>query len=195
MSGKPGEITKLLLAMEAGQAQARELLWHRVYEELRAMAQAQMAREAPGRTIQSTALVNEAYLRLTGGEEVAWQNRRHFFGAAANAMRRIMIDDARRRGRAKHGGGRRRVGDVATLIAERDPEILLDLDAALDRLRSEEPLMAQIVELRYFAELSIDATAEVVGRAPRTIDNKWSLAKAWLHRELSGQLADSPQPE
>ncbi len=153
------------------------------------MAAAKMARLGPGQTLQATALVNEAYLKLAGGRE-AWKGRAHFFGAAARAMRNIIVDQVRRKSAAKHGGGQRRV-EIDTRIAapsSTDPDRILDLDRALLRLEVEQPRAAHVVDLRFFAGLSDDETAEALGISTRTVYREWSYAKAWLRRELADRL-------
>jgi RNA polymerase sigma factor (TIGR02999 family) len=140
-----------------------------------------------GQTLQATALVHEAYIRLVGNAEIKWDGRSHFFAAAAEAMRRILVDHARRRHSVKHGGDFERQElseDVAIEIGDIDQ--LLDLDAALTRLAEEDPEMAKLVELRYFAGLSVDETAEAMGVSPRTVKRNWAYARAWLGRELNG---------
>jgi len=179
-------ITQLLEAAAQGDAAAVNGLWSAVYAELHRLAQAQMAQEGPDCSLQTTALVNETYLRLIGDGHVEWDNRRHFFSAAAKAMRRVLIDDARIRGRLKRGGGQ----TPGTLsdelpVPEEDLAKVLAIDEALQRLEQVDPPRAEIVMLRYFAGLSIDETAAALGVSPRTVDTGWRFAKAWLHRELS----------
>jgi RNA polymerase sigma factor (TIGR02999 family) len=151
-----------------------------------------MAAEAPGNTLQPTALVHEAYLRLVGrADKHRWDGRGHFFAAAAEAMRRILVDAARRKKREKHGGDRDRVDLDAAAPAAADPRHdLIALDAALTRLAAEDPQAARLVELRHFAGLSVADAAEVLGISPRTADRVWAFARAWLHRELAGTDAD-----
>ncbi len=185
MTRSDGAVTQLLAAVGRGEAAAAEKLWALIYEELRAIARQQMAREATGGTLQPTALVHEAYLRLTGNADVQWANRRHFFGAAAKAMHRIRIDDARRRGRAKRGGGRRPGALVeGPAIFDQDPAEVLAVDEALKKLEQEDPRKAEVVMLRYFAGLSVEETAEALGMSARTVKNDWQFARTWLHREL-----------
>lgn len=153
---------------------------------MRGLAKRQLAAEAPGHARQATSLVNEAYLRLTAGENVQWSNRRHFFGAAAQAMRRIRVDDARKRGRVKHGGGqKRRPLEEAPGVCDQAPAMVLALSEALDRLERRDARKAEVVMLRYFGGLSIDECANALGVAPRTVDSDWRMARAWLHREIS----------
>ncbi len=201
MSQPVSAVTQLLDAAAQGDAAAVNRLWSTVYEELHDLARAQLAREGPGCSLQSTSLVNEAYLRLIGDGHVEWANRRHFFSAAAKAMRRICVDDARRRERLKRGGGPAQpVGPAdasdwsarapGTLLGdppapEQDPAEVLAIDEALQKLEQTDPRRAELVMLRYFAGLSIDETAAALGVSPRTVDTEWRFAKAWLHRELS----------
>ena len=182
----PGEATRILAAITAGDSHASETLLPLVYNELRRLASARLALEAPGQTLQSTALVHEAYLRLVGDGQVDWQNRRHFFGAAALAMRRILVERARRRGRIKHGGDRKRVplDDVAVEADEK----LLDyvvLDEALCRMEKQDERMSRIVMLRFFAGLTIEDTAQALGISPMTVKRDWACARAWLYDELN----------
>lgn len=187
--GRGGQVTQLLEAAGGGDARASEELLPLVYEELRRLARANMKRESPGQTLQATALVHEAYVRLVGGAEVRWQGRAHFFGAAARAMRRILVDRARRRGAVKHGGRRERV-DLAEEVAVVGPEAdepgtdLIELDGALQRLERDDPRKAEVVMLRYFAGLSIEETAAAMAISPATVKNEWAFARAWLKREL-----------
>lgn len=187
-------VTHILNHAASGDPAARKQLWDLVYHELRQMAADQMALESPGRTLQPTALVHEAYFRLCAAAGNGhFENRRHFFAAAANAMRQIRIDDARRRGRLKrggpaHGGAARpqpRPEDNGEPAAfDDDPAELLAVEEALAALEKEQPDLAELVQLRFFAGLDIDQTAEVLGVAPRTVDNRWRIARAWLHRAL-----------
>jgi RNA polymerase sigma factor (TIGR02999 family) len=181
------QITSLLCAVGNGDAGAAEQLWRVVYDELHRVAKARMAHERRG-DVQTTILVQEAYLRLVGtdgdGANIP-ANRRHFFAAAANAMRCFLVDDARRKGRQKRGGGRASVELwEAAAALESDPAEVLALDEALAKLREYDPRKAEIVQLRYFAGLSTDETAEVLGLSPRQVDKEWRFAKAWLHRLL-----------
>jgi RNA polymerase sigma factor (TIGR02999 family) len=180
------DVTRILLAVERGEPAAAEQLLGAVYDELRALAAAKLARERPGQTLQATALVHEAYLRLAGRDgEQHWNGRRHFFGAAAEAMRRILIENARRRSSEKHGGGRRRADcPVAELAIPETSENLIALDEALSRLAAKDPPAAELVKLRYFAGLTIPQAAEQLGVSPRKADFLWSFARAWLRREM-----------
>jgi RNA polymerase sigma factor (TIGR02999 family) len=182
------EVTSILSAIEAGDPQAAAHLLPLVYDELRKLAAARLAAEKPGQTLQPTALVHEAYLRLVGdGQPRAWNSRVHFFAAAAEAMRRILVENARRRMRQKRGGERARV-DLAA-VAPAAPaldEDLLDLDDALTRLAVADPAAAELVKLRYFAGLSIPQAAAALGIGARSADRLWAYARAWLRDTLSG---------
>jgi RNA polymerase sigma factor (TIGR02999 family) len=180
------DVTRILSAIERGDPAAAEQLLPLVYDELRKLAAQRLGQEKPGQTLQATALVHEAYLRLVGGgDELHWDNRRHFFAAAAEAMRRILIDNARRKQSRKHGGGRqRRDLDADALVAPEPNVDLLALDAALVRLAEQDPLKARLVELRYFAGLTGDQAAAVLGISPSSADRHWVYTRAWLRREL-----------
>lgn len=178
-------ITELLIGAENGDPVAQERLWLLLYQDLHRVAQRQMTREAAGHTLQPTALVNEAYLRLVGAGDVRWENRRQFFAAAANTMRRIRVDYARKRGAEKRGGGRRpdRLDDA--LVSFDTSDDVIEIDEALTKLELESPARAKVVLLRYFAGMNREEIATVVGISVRTVDNYWRLARAWLHKELS----------
>jgi RNA polymerase sigma factor (TIGR02999 family) len=186
------EVTHILSALAGGDAHAARQLLPLVYDELRKLAAARMAEEAPGNTLNATALVHEAYLRLVGPEGTPrWDSRGHFFAAAAEAMRRILVDAARRKRRDKHGGDRHRLDLEAvqpTVSAPRDD--LVALDAALTKLAAQDPQAAKLVELRQFTGLSVTDAAQALGISPRTADRIWAYARAWLHRELTGTAAD-----
>jgi RNA polymerase sigma factor (TIGR02999 family) len=186
---RPPDVTQLLDAAAAGNRQAAADLLPLVYDELRKLAAARLAAENPGQTLQATALVHEAYLRLVGPADGAnWDHRGHFFAAAAEAMRRILVDAARRRARLKRGGGRARV-DLEGVAAGADPECdadLLDLDAALTRLEAVHPEAAAVVKLRHFTGLSAEEAAAALGVSKRTADRDWAFARAWLFKELGG---------
>jgi RNA polymerase sigma factor (TIGR02999 family) len=179
-----GEFDRLLEELTSGSEEAARRIWEVVYAELRALAQSKLSRLPPGQTLQSTALVNEAWLRLSSGVE-SWESRAHFFGAAARAMRNILVDRARQRDSLRHGGAARRVPltglDVATLGDEAG---LVELDQALARLEESDPRSAQVVDLRYFAGLTIEETGKVLGISHATVEREWTWAKAWLTREL-----------
>ncbi len=181
------EVTQILDQIRNGQAAAADLL-PLVYAELRRLAGYKMKSEAAGQTLQPTALVHEAYVRLVGTEDVPqWDSRGHFFAAAAEAMRRILIENARRRQSLKRGGDREKfdVAEDDAIIEFSDIDELLDLDAALTKLAQCEPDMAKLVELRYFAGLSVDESAKALGVSPRTVKRNWAFARAWLGRELN----------
>ncbi|HKI37811.1 MAG TPA: sigma-70 family RNA polymerase sigma factor [Gemmataceae bacterium] len=185
------DVTGLLAAIEQGDPSAAEQLLPLIYHELRQLAAQKLAHEQPGQTLQPTALVHEAYLRLLGdGEARRWDQRGHFFAAAATAMRRILIERARHKRRLVHGGGRRRQELHPDLAAapETDEE-LLALDAALVKLAELDPVKARLVELRYFAGLTGDQAAEILGISPSTADRHWVYARAWLRREVQGGQA------
>ncbi len=188
MSEPPaGNVTEVLRAARSGDPRAADELLPLVYDELRRLAGQQMDREKPGQTLQPTALVHEAYLRLVGSEEIAWENRGHFFAAAARAMRQILVNRAHKRRAAKHGGGRAKVSlqDIGPVTGEPPADELLALDEALGRLESAAPEKARIVMLRYFAGLTVEETAKALGLSPRTVKRHWRFAKAWLHSEMT----------
>ena len=180
------DVTQMLNAIEQGDPHAAKQLLPLVYDELRRLAAQKLAQEKPGQTLEATALVHEAYLRLVGaGDEQHWDNRRHFFAAAAEAMRRILIDNARRKESRKHGGDwQRRDVDADALVAPEPNVDLLALDAALLRLAEHDPLKAKLVELRYFAGLTGDQAAAVLGISASSADRHWVYTRAWLRREL-----------
>ena len=179
------DVTRILNAIERGDAKATDELLPLVYEELRLLAAQKLLREAPGQTLQPTALVHEAYLRLVGEEGQGWKSRGHFFGAAAEAMRRILVETARRKQRVKHGGEHCRIDmDQADPAAEPPSEDLLALDGALTRLAEQEPLKAELVKLRYFAGLTAEQAAETLDLSKATADRYWAYARAWLLHEV-----------
>lgn len=186
------DITCILQALTAGDDRAGDELFTVVYGELRRIARALSARERPDHTLQPTAVVHEAYLRLVGEESPRWENRAHFFAAAAEAMRRILIDHARRKASLKRGGGHRR--SSLTDLPEPDARLedLLALDQALDRLEERDPAMAEVVKLRYFAGLSVEETAKALGTSPRSVNRAWTAARSWLRREL-GRASAAPR--
>ncbi len=178
------EVTRILSDLARGNAHAAEELWPLVYEELRRLAAGQMMREKPGQTLDATALVHEAYVRLVGPDaEKHWDTRGHFFAAAAEAMRRILVEAARRKGRHKHGGALRRV-ELSDRPAATPDENLLALDEALTRLTAEDPVAAKVVELRHFAGLGHEAVAEALGVTVYLARQKWAYARAWLKDAL-----------
>ena len=180
------DVTRILSQIDQGDPQAAEQLLPLVYGELRKLAAAKLVQEQPGQTLQATALVHEAYLRLVRGDGAdKWNSRGHFFAAAAEAMRRILIENARRRSRLKHGGQwNREELDEAEIAAAAAPEDLLALDEALDELAMQDPASAELVKLRYFAGLTIPQAAEVLGISPRKADFLWSFARAWLRKRI-----------
>jgi RNA polymerase sigma factor (TIGR02999 family) len=179
------EVTRILATIEQGDPRAAEGLLPLVYDELRELAGRKLAREKPGQTLQATALVHEAYLRLVGDEEVRhWNSRGHFFAAAAEAMRRILVEKARRKRRQRHGGGWKRIDLDGFDLGKESSDELLALDEALDRLAAEEPGVAEVVMLRYFAGLTIEETAAALGISVRTANRHWAFAKAWLYQQL-----------
>lgn len=184
----PEEITKLLIDWNNGSPEALEKLLPMVEAELRRIAANYMRRESPGHTLQTTALVNEAYLKLIDQREVRWQNRAHFFALASQVMRRILLDHARAQGRAKRGGGAMHVNleDVPVMTTQKSEE-LIALDEALVRLANFDERKSKIVEMRFFGGLNVNEVAEVLGIAPVTVMLHWRLAKAWLQREMRGE--------
>jgi RNA polymerase sigma factor (TIGR02999 family) len=178
------QVTALLTRIESGDARAVDELLPIVYDELRQLASRQLAREAPGETLQTTDLVHEAYLRLVGGE-MAWHDTRHFFGAAADAMRKLLVDRARKKHRLRHGGGRKRI-DLDELVRSTEPsaEQVLLVDDLLDLLAREHPVEAQIVKLFYFAGFTIAEAGRVLGISRSTAHRRWKFARAWIYREL-----------
>ncbi len=186
MSCSPEDVTQLLVAWGNGDQSARDQLMPLVYEELHRLAHQYMRRERPGNTLQTSGLVNEAFLKLVNQREVQWQNRAHFFGIAAQIMRRILVDYARNRGYAKRGGNAQRVSlnEALTASAERSAEVIA-LDEALNNLTAMDERKGKVVELRFFGGLSIEETAELLGVSPGTVMRDWTLAKAWLRRAMT----------
>ena len=181
------DVTRILSAIEQGDPHAAEQLLPLVYDELRKLAAQKMAEEKPGQTLQATALVHEAYLRLVDSDRVQhWNSRGHFFAAAAEAMRRILVNRARDKGRIKRGGGRRRVDldNLSDPVTASDDD-LLDLDEALERLASAYPECAELVKLRFFAGMTLDEAAAALGLARRSADRQWAFARAWLFSALA----------
>lgn len=179
------DVTQILHALERGEATAAGALLPLVYEELRKLASARMSSEVPGQTLQPTALVHEAWLRLTGPENLKWNSRAHFFGAAAEAMRRILIETARRKKAQRHGGGQHRVDIAEIEIAAIGPaEELLALHEALDRLAAQDHIKAELVKLRYFVGLTIEEAAEILGISAPTAKRYWTFSRAWLYAEM-----------
>ena len=180
------EVTRILNAAEQGDKQAIDQLVPALYQELRELACFKLSRERPGQTLQPTALVHEAYLRLVGQEGAAWKSPTHFFAAAAEAMRRILIENARRKHRLKRGEGLQRVGlDDAQAANGRPPQDLLAVDEALAKLADVDKTKAELVKLRYFAGLTLDQAAEVLGISPTTAKRHWTYARAWLYKTIT----------
>ena len=188
-----GDVTRVLKAAAGGDPEAAESLLPLVYEELRRLAARRLVGEAPGQTLQATALVHEAYLRLVeSGPRQArqWDGRGHFFAAAAEAMRRILIESARRRLSLKRGGGRTREEDVSRLVTPERPEEILALDEAIDRLAAGDPEAAELVKLRYFAGFTNAEAATLLGMSARKADQVWAYARAWLREDLADDGPD-----
>ncbi len=179
-------LTQLLSAAGQGDSAAHEKLWSVIYDELHRLARQQLAGEGPGCRQQPTSLVHEAFVRLTAGETLEWANRRHFFGAAAKAMRRIRIDHARKRKSLKRGGDRQ-IGSLkeAPSVFDQDPAEVLAIEEAMSKLEQQDARKAEIVALRYFAGLTIEETASALQLSSRTVDNEWRIARAWFFRELT----------
>jgi RNA polymerase sigma factor (TIGR02999 family) len=188
------EVTRILTAINQGDARAADRLLPLVYEELRRLAAQKMSHETPGQTLQATALVHEAYLRLVGCEDQHWESRGHFFAAAAEAMRRILVENARRKKRAKHGGDRVPVAlEQAALTIEGPSDDLIAMDEALGKLAAEDKVKADLVKLRYFGGLTIEQAAQLLGISRVTAHRYWVYARAWLHAEIT--KGDDPPPQ
>lgn len=189
MGTSPGQVTLLLGKLKQGSKEAKAELIPLVYRELRRIAGYYMRDERAGHTLQPTALVNEAYLRLVGQTRVEWKNRAHFLGVAAQLMRRILVDHARERVAGKRGGRQIRIElddfDVGN-VSDQRPEEVLAVDKALSRLAAFDPQQARIVEMRYFGGLTVEETAEALGVSPRTVKREWAMTRAWLGAELAG---------
>jgi len=184
------EVTRIINAIEQGDKGAAEKLLPLVYEELRILAAQKMAQEKPGQTLQATALVHEAYLRLVEGEDQHWNSRGHFFKAAAEAMRRILVENARRKKRLKRGGHRKKVSiDNVDLVIDAPPDDLVALDEALTRLDKEKPTMVKAIELQYFAGLTLGQISEILGVSERTVSSYLAYARAWLYRDMAERNA------
>jgi RNA polymerase sigma factor (TIGR02999 family) len=180
------DLTRILTAIEQGDARAADKLLPLVYEELRRLAAQKMSQERPGQTLEGTALVHEAYIRLVGSEARDWSGRTHFFAAAADAMRRILIENARRKQRLKHGGARQRIDlDDANIVIKGPSEDIVALDEALAKLALEDPVKADLVKLRYFAGLTIEQVAGILNISRATADRYWSYCRAWLFDEIN----------
>jgi RNA polymerase sigma factor (TIGR02999 family) len=180
------DVTRILEEVKQGKRQATDRLLAAVYDELRRLAAKKLSRERPGQTLQGTELVHEAYLRLLGGETAHWENSVHFFAAAAEAMRRILVESARRKARLKHGGGRRKYEvDEADAIFMPDSIDLIALDEALEKLAREDQTKAELVKLRYFAGLTVEQAGRLLGVSRATADRYWTFARTWLYKEIS----------
>ena len=187
------DVTRILKAIEQGDLDATEQLLPLVYKELRLLAAQKLAKERPGQTLEATGLVHEAYIRLLNVDQTPhWSNRGHFFAAAAEAMRRILVDQARRKNRLKRGRGRERIDlEQVEIVVKGLPEDVLGLHEALDSLARKYPAKAELVKLRYFAGLTVDEAAQALGISPATADRHWTFARAWLFREMSAQGDDA----
>lgn len=192
----PQQVTMLLGEIRAGREGAADDLVALVYDDLRAMARQRMAHVPPGDTLQPTALVNEAYLRLFGKDHTEWQSRRHFFHAAGRAMRDILVEQARKHARLKHGGGRKRLElDEEAVAMDSQPNDLLALDEALRELESRDDRIAEVVVMRYFTGLTVAQTAEATDLSPATVDRYWRFARAWLRARIRGDGAGGARSE
>jgi RNA polymerase sigma factor (TIGR02999 family) len=188
------DVTQILSRIEAGDPTAAEQLLPLVYDELRKLAAAKLALEKPGQTLEATALVHEAYVRLAGeNRQEPWRSRRQFFAAAAEAMRRILVDNARRKKSHKHGGDLNRQDfDLMQIESRRAPEEILALHEALDALNENDPTKAELVKLRYFVGLSIREAAEIMGVSASSVDRQWAYARAWLHQQIAKGDTSAP---
>jgi RNA polymerase sigma factor (TIGR02999 family) len=186
MSANGSDVTRILDAVADGDVKATDELLIAVYQELRRLAAVRLGQEPAGQTLQATALVHEAYIRLVGGENESWESRGHFFAAAAEAMRRILIEKARYKQRKKHGADLQRVDlEEATLAIEGPSDDVIAVDEALTKLEREDKIVADLVKIRYFAGLNLEQVAKVLGISRRTADRYWAYARAWLHREIT----------
>jgi RNA polymerase sigma factor (TIGR02999 family) len=184
------EVTQILDAIGHGELHAADQLLTLVYAELRRLATAKMASESPGQTLQPTALVHEAWLRLTNDDQRKWNDRTHFFAAAAEAMRRILVDNGRRKRTERHGGGKQRVEmpEIASAVMETDDKVLA-VNEALEKFAVLDPQKAELVKLRYFVGMTLEQAAEALGLSERTAKRYWAFARAWLHEEIKAQQA------
>ena len=186
MSTNMTDVTRILDAVRKGDVRATDELLAAVYQELRRLAATRLSQEPAGHTLQATALVHEAYIRLVDAENQSWEGRGHFFAAAAEAMRRILIERARYKRRRKRGGDRQRIDlEDATLAIEGPSEDVIAVDEALTKLGQEDKIVADLVKMRYFAGLNLDQIAKILGISRRTADRYWAYARAWLHREIT----------
>jgi RNA polymerase sigma factor (TIGR02999 family) len=190
------EVTRLLSAMDGGDPLAAAQLLPLIYRELRNLAAAKLSGESPGQTLQATALVHEAFVRLVDVEQAQrWNSRGHFFAAAAEAMRRILVENARRKRQWKQGGHlERNALEDFPVVVDHCQDDLLDLDAALTKMAIADPMSAQLIQLRYFVGLTIPDAARILGISPRSADRLWAYARAWLHREISGSGDSGEKP-
>lgn len=185
------KVTAVLHAVAQGDRQAADDLLPLVYDELKLLARSRLAKLPPGNTLPPTALVHEAYIKLIGSEDPGWHGRGHFFGAAARAMRNILVDQARRKAAIKHGGGVKRENETPDLLPIDEPaDDMIALDEALSRLEAEDPRKAQVVMMRFFAGMTSEQTAEVLGISLPTVERDWRFARSWLQAQLSGKAAD-----
>lgn len=188
------DVTRILRSIESGDPKAAEELLPLVYEELRKLAAARMANESPNQTLQPTALVHEAWLRLTGNKNVKWDGRAHFFGAAAEAMRRILIDKARRKQAQRHGGGQQRLDvDEIEIAAPAKEQELLAMDEALEKFAALDKQKAELVKLRYFVGLTLEESAQILGISTPTAKRWWAYSRAWLYQHIQGDGANLAQ--
>jgi RNA polymerase sigma factor (TIGR02999 family) len=186
------EVTQILTSIEQGDPKAAGELLPLIYQELRRLAASKMASQAPGQTLQATALVHEAYLRLVGSGHQSWDSRGHFFAAAAEAMRHILVDRARRKRRAKHGGEFQRLDiDVVEIAAEGEDEKVLLVHEALNKLAAEDPVKAEVVKLHYFAGLTHQETAQVLKLSEKTVRRHWNFARVWLYRSIRSAAGEA----
>lgn len=194
MNDPDSEITRILRSVSASRNEATEQLLPAVYDQLRRLAAGKLASESSGHTLQPTALVHEAYIKLLSSIEDSWENRAHFFGAAAEAMRRILIDHARSKKRIKRGGSSKPVSlddvDEPELVSSEKAEELIELDAALKKLEALDPIKAQLVKIRYFAGLTMPQAAEILSISQRTAERHWTFARVWLQEEISRSVID-----
>jgi RNA polymerase sigma factor (TIGR02999 family) len=191
----PKQVTSVLAAIREGDHHAGEELLGLVYEKLRQLAGKKMAKEPPGHTLQPTALVHEAYLRLFDQQDASWENRRHFYAAAAEAMRRILVERARKYQRARHGGARKRVPlDDLPIECALEPDDLVALDEAIKRLADQDRRMYDVVMLRYFSGLEIEQIAGILDVSPSTVDREWRCARLWLYEQVTGQKPAAEGP-
>ena len=192
---RPGRVTQVLKAVEQGDSRAAEQLLPLVYDELRAVARSLMAKVPPGNTLQPTALVHEAYLRIVGDEDPGWNSRGHFFAAIAQAMRRILVEQARHKAAVKHGGAQRRMDiEEVEVSIEAPDEDMLALDAAIERLAKWDERKARVVELRYLVGLDIAATAQVLGVSEPTVERDWRVARSFLFEQLAHHKSEGQEP-